>query len=271
MVKREHAFTLIELLVVITIIGILASLILPSLAKSKQQAQGMKCISNLKQLTTAWIAYAGDAADLLVTNTAGNNVTGETTNSWASGWEDWADPTNPDNTNINTLMSPLGILWPYSRSLQIYQCPSDPSIINRNGGTQPLIRSVSMNLRMNGSDWPDAPIAEYNNPNRLSAIINPAPANAFVFLDERIDSINDGYFVVEMDETNQNAVIGNVPANYHNGCCSISFADGHCETHHWQDPRTEPPLNPYSMQDGWSAPNDVDIAWIQQHCSALIK
>jgi prepilin-type N-terminal cleavage/methylation domain-containing protein len=272
--KRAKAFTLIELLVVITVIGILASLLLPVLSKSKQQSQGIKCLSNLRQLNTAWMTYAGDYGDDLVTNYCGqtfNFSTGQTTNSWASGWENWFNPDDTDNTNILDLMSPLGLLWPYSQSLGIYKCPSDPATVNINGTVYPLVRSVSMNLRMNGSDWPDAPIAEFNNPHRLAAIINPGPANAFVFIDERADSINDAFFVVEMDLTNANATMGNIPANYHNGCSAISFADGHAEMHKWIDPRTEPPLSPYNYYVDPLVPNDADIAWIQQHCSAPIN
>jgi hypothetical protein len=74
-----------------------------------------------------------------------------------------------------------------------------------------------------------------------------------------------------MDLTNANASLGNIPANYHNGCSAISFADGHGEIHKWLDPRTEPPLNPYTMQGANPAPNDPDVAWIQQHCSARIN
>ena len=56
----KRAFTLIELLVVIAIIAILAALLLPSLARAKNQARTIICLSNQKQLHLAWQMYAND-------------------------------------------------------------------------------------------------------------------------------------------------------------------------------------------------------------------
>jgi len=58
---NQKGFTLIELLVVIAIIGILASMLLPTLAKAKKKANRLKCASNLGQISKAYIGYAGDA------------------------------------------------------------------------------------------------------------------------------------------------------------------------------------------------------------------
>ena len=60
MKKTQKGFTLIELLVVIAIIGILASMLLPALARAKAKANRMKCVSNLKNVQTAMLGFSQD-------------------------------------------------------------------------------------------------------------------------------------------------------------------------------------------------------------------
>jgi prepilin-type N-terminal cleavage/methylation domain-containing protein len=56
--KPVKGFTLIELLVVIAIIAVLMAILMPALHRAREQGKRAACLSNLKQMTLAWIMYA---------------------------------------------------------------------------------------------------------------------------------------------------------------------------------------------------------------------
>jgi prepilin-type N-terminal cleavage/methylation domain-containing protein len=110
-------FTLIELLVVMAIIGILSSLLLPSLGAAKRRAHTTRCISNLKQFGLALQLYAGDHNDALPPNLDGpNKPLGQT---WVEGW---LGLPGPDCTNL--LYLDRSLIGPYVKEPALWQCPS---------------------------------------------------------------------------------------------------------------------------------------------------
>ena len=93
----------------------------------------------------------------------------------------------------------------------------------------------------------------------------PAPSKTWVLIDERQESINDGYFVVTMNQTGAGCYIVDFPASYHNGAGGLNFADGHSEIHRWRDSRTNPPQRDGSnISLNIPSPNNQDIAWLQE-------
>src|SRR5438046_8177886 len=80
-----RGFTLIELLVVIAIIAILASLLLPALAKAKEVARRIKCLNNQRQLAITSVLYSSDYNESLAINGAQQGASAPRQTMWVAG------------------------------------------------------------------------------------------------------------------------------------------------------------------------------------------
>ncbi len=261
-----NAFTLVELLVVITIIVILLALLLPVVDGARQQAIRTRCMSNLRQLGVAWQLYSGDHQDLLPPNNPGEM---DWFDHWVKGWLD-NEQFSTDNTNITFLQT--SHLWPYLGSGGVWRCPADNSttLVPGLGEARARVRSASINNWL-GTDylWNEEEGGDaFKAVHKMTQMTQPAPAETYVFLDEREDSINDGYFVVSMNERGGSSRVVDFPGSYHRGGANFVFADGHYEYKRWLDSRTRPPLvKGGNLELNVASPNNRDVLWLQTHAT----
>ena len=272
---RRSGFTLIELLVVIAIIAILAAMLLPALGKAKSKAQGIKCMSNLKQLELGWFMYSGDNSDRIVPTTGENSplgsmqVTflpdpktdaGNIANQWIYGRIDIP------LSSINANLLKVGLMFPYVPNVATFKCPADQRTQNFPGGGPPTVRSMSMNAYMNPIGGMQGPLnTAYRIFKKQGDLATIGPVNTWVLIDENPYSINDGWFCVDASPTAPSWI--DYPATYHNNAGGLSFADGHAEIKKWRDQNMiryniPPPGNSTPFQPGTD-----DLHWLGQRTS----
>ena len=295
--RSRRGFTLIELLVVIAIIAILAAMLLPALARSKQKAKSISCMNNTKQLMLAWNMYANDNNDVLAPNDYPFTTAYRTYPNQAN-LKCWVCGTMEqplDAGNDNELVDPVGsALAGYISSKGVFQCPADNYIDPNTHKVH--VRSYSMNsavgtvwagFYLSGSPPIGTPVQggwlqgnAYNagqttwlTYGTLGAFTRPGPAETWVIMDENPYSINDASMAIAAEAETGKTYLIDYPSGMHANAGGIAFADGHSIVHKWQDARTYTPqgiIQPGMGSNGTTtqSPDNPDCFYLASITSA---
>jgi prepilin-type N-terminal cleavage/methylation domain-containing protein/prepilin-type processing-associated H-X9-DG protein len=251
------AFTLIELLVVIAIIAILASLLLPTLAKAKSKAQGTVCLNNLRQLALCWTLYADDYNDAMPRTSDvsyGNNSFKGVEPSWAVG---------DAKRDLTTTNLQRGLLFPYNHSVGIYRCPADKSTVEGQAGlrrTRTYQLGGLLNFFFNGVSGEGPWYPPEWNKRKVGQLVNPSPTQVFTFIDSH--PTGDGAsFVMRIQETSGQDGWATLPGEQHNLGANLAFADGHADRQRWLWSRKNSAGNPTPV----NAADRADFQFLTDH------
>ena len=235
--RKLSGFTLIELLVVIAIIAILMAILMPALNRVKEQGKRAVCLSNLKQLTLAWIMYADDNGGKLVNGETAEQPRLKTTviGNKTTVYEEipWAFESDPAaSTYDQQAQIKKGILYTYSKNVKVYRCP---------GGKARHMRTYSLTCAVNGegSHLVGRGSRLVNN-NAMLWVKNISlirrPHERVIFIDEGRTIVNNdpdptkghsfkiSYFNQEWIDS---------PPVRHSGGTTVAYADNHTEYWKW--------------------------------------
>lgn len=284
---RPLGFTLMELLVVLATLALLATVLVPAMARTQPQSYTAQCLNNMRQLMQATTMYTHDYFELFPPNPDSTYTTGPDCNwvsSFQSGWmPSVSSGGSPDAGRQDLLANPrtsalAGFL---GGKVSVFKCPTDPRLCiysgpdtNLTGKVVPVVRSTSMNAGVgtkgvclasgNGNAPVDGPWLDGNHNHianqpyatfgKMTDFKICSPADIWVFVDDDPWTINDTTMSVIAAEPQ----FVDYPSPVHGNGTSFSFADGHAEVHPWESrlfihtgvpPRTS--AQPGAQYDDW--------------------
>ena len=238
-------FTLIELLVVVAIIALLMAILIPALRTAREQGKRAVCLSNLRQLTLAWIMYADDNDGKICTAWVGPDQ--------EDSWVSMAGRNASEAQQIRAMKT--GVLFPYVKNLKLYKCPTG-------------VRGEMVTYSIVGSMWGGSTSPSSGHPEELcikNRMQIQRPGERIVFVDE--GKWPGSPWGVWHDKP----MWWDIPTIRHSDGTNWSFADGHSEYHKWRDRRTmdlaelRPPYE--NVSPGYasvSQPGNEDLEWVQR-------
>ncbi len=206
---KRKGFTLIELLVVIAIIAILAAILFPVFARARERARQASCLSNLRQLSLAFLMYAQDYDETLPPPHVTINE---------------SEVVHPDgSTHVRTHWASQ--IYPYVNNIGVYNCPSTRRAVWTGSYTGRHAYGYNRHISVATA------LAEMERPSEFLLIVDTdlleGSWNTFV--------VYDSFYV--------NSHI----AHRHNGGANFGFADGHARWLATPDPEAMSPGDSYEM------------------------
>ncbi len=212
---RSAGFTLIELLVVIAIIAVLASMLLPALARAKDQARVARCGSNLRQVILGSLLYADDHAD---------EPPRSTHSAFAFGQRPWG------RALASYLGAPDTVAWTNLFN-SIYRCPA-----HRPQGNWSYGQNVYFELSPENDDYVGSP----DTWRRLGSVPHPTTTILQAEVPGTADHVMAHFWTAE-----QNA--SDLDPHRHRGRANYTFVDGHLGFHRLRDVYDVP-----TRRDAWN-------------------
>ncbi len=243
---RGRAFTLVELLAVIAIVSVLASLLLPAVARARSKGLQAACFNNLRQLGVAWELYTSESGGNFPFNDVGYeegymNQPG----SWVLG-----NAQRPRSGDLEN-----GSIFPQLGNVHVYRCPADRSTYSSFGRSLPKQRTYSLSVAFNTFGSASVPLSNpvYRGTTSSHDVPPPGPAGVFTFVDLNESAIDSGEFAFLWADGALLEKWEHKPTDRHLGGANLGYADGHAEFKKWRYPK---PFTRYGEEPA----NEEDLA-----------